>query len=755
MKKLIIIVTILLFCISANSQKRRVALVIGNANYPMSILANPVNDAIDIEALLKSSGFQVKRYSDLDQMAMKRVIDEFGNSLNNAEVGLFFYAGHGIQANGRNYLIPVDASLKTENDVEYNCVDAGRILARMEDAGTKTNIVILDACRDNPFERSWSRKSTGQGLAFMDAPMGSLIAYSTAPGKTASDGYYRNSPYTSALIQYMKIPNVKIEDFFKMVRVSVREKTKGQQIPWESTSLEGDFYFQLDPEYVSEDIPTPAVESRIGDELINTDKIISTEQRLLNFEENKKRLAAEIKSIAILPFSNYTGDENLAYLVSGLHDALISELGQIGAIRVVGKTSTLPYANFQKTIKEIASELNVDGIIEASVQIIDKNIMVRLKLLSAFPEEQQLWSQTFNSDMSDVLNLYNRVIKDIANEIRVSLSPEQQTKLAKTQQVNPEAYDAYMKGRYYWEQLTEDGLQKALEYFNLAIERETNWGPPYAGIAEFWIGMRQMGLAPVSSTISNIYEYLNKAMELDPNSANTHYVNALAAVWTGFNWEKGEREFLKALEINPNNAYARAYYAHLLMTLQRPDEALSQIQLAIDLDPLNTLIQSLYGGVLLDARDYELAITQAEKVLSAVPNHPIGLAVLSMAHFFNKDYEESIEAWITYFRLNEETKLAIQKTFNEQGFHAAIEEFIIELKKATGDSYPMDIAQLYTVVNNYTKALEWYEKAYKNHDPNMPYLSTSFISFNNIKDNPGFIELLKKMNLPLNKKDRK
>ena len=209
MKKLIIVITLLLFCISANSQNRRLALVIGNANYTMNILANPVNDAIDIEALLKSSGFQVKRYTDLDQTTMKRVIDEFGSTLSNADVGLFFYAGHGIQANGRNYLVPVDASLKTENDVEYNCVDAGRILARMEDAGTKTNIVILDACRDNPFERSWSRKSTGQGLAFMDAPMGSLIAYSTAPGKTASDGSGKNSPYTSARIQYMNIPNVK------------------------------------------------------------------------------------------------------------------------------------------------------------------------------------------------------------------------------------------------------------------------------------------------------------------------------------------------------------------------------------------------------------------------------------------------------------------------------------------------------------------------------------------------------------------
>ena len=220
---------IVLFCFLlpflCYSQEKKIALVIGNSNYLNGApLSNPENDAIDMAEQLKSCGFQVQIFVDLDQIEMKKAIDEFGSNLKEAKVSLFFYAGHGMQAKGRNYLIPIDAKLKTENDVEYNCVEAGRVLGKMEDAVTRTNIIILDACRDNPFERSWSRKSTGAGLAFMNAPSGTFIAYSTAPGKTASDGYYRNSPFTAGMLEHLNTPNLKIEDLFKLVRAKVRER---------------------------------------------------------------------------------------------------------------------------------------------------------------------------------------------------------------------------------------------------------------------------------------------------------------------------------------------------------------------------------------------------------------------------------------------------------------------------------------------------------------------------------------------------
>jgi len=236
----------LFICFTIYSQEKRLALVIGNGNYQYGgILANPENDAKAIYNILRTAGFDVIKYENLEQNSMRQAIDNFGDRLKNYDVGLFFYAGHGIQAKGRNYLIPIDANLKSENDVEYTCVEAGRVLGKMEDARSKTNIVILDACRDNPFERSWTRSSTGRGLAFMNAPTGSLIAYATSPGNTASDGTGENGLYTSALLTYMVEPNITVLQMFQKVRTLVRKSSNNRQTPWESTSLEGDFYFVL------------------------------------------------------------------------------------------------------------------------------------------------------------------------------------------------------------------------------------------------------------------------------------------------------------------------------------------------------------------------------------------------------------------------------------------------------------------------------------------------------------------------------
>ncbi|MDM8537700.1 caspase family protein, partial [Desulfobacterales bacterium HSG17] len=231
------------FPINIDSNKR-LALVIGNANYVYGgKLSNPVNDARSIESTLRRLNFTVIKYENCNQKAMKKAIDDFGEKLINKNTALFFYAGHGVQVSGNNYLVPIEAKLKNENDVEYDCVRADRILSKMERAGSKTNIVILDACRDNPFERSWQRSARGRGLAFMSAPSGSLIAYATSPGETASDGSGLNGLYTSALLKYIITPNLKIEEIFKKVRETVIRESNNMQIPWESTSLIGNFYF--------------------------------------------------------------------------------------------------------------------------------------------------------------------------------------------------------------------------------------------------------------------------------------------------------------------------------------------------------------------------------------------------------------------------------------------------------------------------------------------------------------------------------
>src|SRR5581483_1974409 len=227
---------------STPQANRRIALVIGNGSYANAPpLKNPTNDANDMADALAKLGFNVARGIDLNQRQMKAMIREFGQKLKSGGQGLFYFAGHGVQLRGRNYLIPVDASIQSETDVEDQGVDANLIMGLMDEAGNALNVVILDACGNNPFSRSC--RSVSSGLAQMDAPSGTLIAYATAPGSVASDGSVRNGLYTQELLKNMAVPGLSIEEVFKRVRVAVRSATGGKQTPWESSSLTGDFYF--------------------------------------------------------------------------------------------------------------------------------------------------------------------------------------------------------------------------------------------------------------------------------------------------------------------------------------------------------------------------------------------------------------------------------------------------------------------------------------------------------------------------------
>jgi len=240
--------------------EQRVALVIGNGNYKFSPLNNSVNDAEDIAKALRGLGFQVTLKLNQSRDGMAQAIRAFGNQLKKGGTGLFYYAGHGMQVKGKNFLIPVDADIQEEDEVPYRAIDANELLAKMESAKNRINLVILDACRNNPFARSF--RSGSQGLAQMDAPVGTLIAFATAPGSVAADGSGRNGLYTQHLLAAMNKPGLKIEDVFKRVRQGVREGSADRQIPWENTSLEGDFYFKpgrdVAPAQVAALAPPPA-----------------------------------------------------------------------------------------------------------------------------------------------------------------------------------------------------------------------------------------------------------------------------------------------------------------------------------------------------------------------------------------------------------------------------------------------------------------------------------------------------------------
>ena len=243
-----IIFVILIFYSStllfAQEKEKRSALVIGNSKYQqkhISSLKNPSNDAKDIAKLLDTLQFNVILLLDGQRTQMIKAFRLFGETLKKGGVGLFYYAGHGVQIDGQNYLLPVNTNVKEKHEIELESVNIKRILGFMGSAKNRLNLVILDACRNNPFSRGF--RSISGGLAQMDAPLGTLIAYATAPGNVASDGSGRNGVYTKHLLKQLSQPNIEVSQMFKYVRRGVRQETKNRQIPWESTSLEGDFYF--------------------------------------------------------------------------------------------------------------------------------------------------------------------------------------------------------------------------------------------------------------------------------------------------------------------------------------------------------------------------------------------------------------------------------------------------------------------------------------------------------------------------------
>ncbi len=238
----------------------RVALVIGNSDYKSTPLSNPVNDATDMAAVLSKLGFEIIVKTNANRMEMLNGLDLFNQKLKRSGTGLFFYAGHGMQIGGSNYLIPVGAHIMRERDVEYEAVNAARVLAAMEDSGSSVNIVILDACRDNPFKSSF--RSGSRGLSVMQASRGSFISYATSPGSVAADGEGRNGIYTKNILRHITNPELAVEEVFRNVRKDVYESTGGAQLPWDSSSLMGKFY--LASSGVAIDAPSAGEDKRVS-----------------------------------------------------------------------------------------------------------------------------------------------------------------------------------------------------------------------------------------------------------------------------------------------------------------------------------------------------------------------------------------------------------------------------------------------------------------------------------------------------------
>ena len=461
-----------------------------------------------------------------------------------------------------------------------------------------------------------------------------------------------------------------------------------------------------------------------------------------------------IESMVILPFHNYTGDDQLEYFVSGMHSSLIGDMGKVSGLRILSETTSNLYKNAEKSVPQIASELGVDAVVEPTVTCFGDSICLQVKVFSAFPDEKLLWVADYKEDRRNILNLYKQITKQIAEEVKVELTDKEETLLADARTVNKDAYDNYLKGKFYWERLGEDDLEKALDYFNRAIELDPGWAPPYAGVAEVYDGLSQMGFIPPGEAMIEINKNLDKAIELDPDYPGSHYTKSITGVWVEWDWEKGEREFLKALEINPNDVMSRIFYSHLLWILNRYDEALFHSQMAVELDPMNPLVLALSAMV-----DYNGNIQQSlEKSIKALeidPEHYFALHSFCGSSYLNGDFKNAIETELKIrTELDNEAREAIMTVFQDKGYTAALETMLTYQEEYARTNYIgyFNMGDNYCVVGNLDKTIECYIKAYDMHDQMMPYITLSYC-FDQIKDDPRIISIVEKMNLPFTAPD--
>jgi TolB-like protein/Tfp pilus assembly protein PilF len=455
-------------------------------------------------------------------------------------------------------------------------------------------------------------------------------------------------------------------------------------------------------------------------------------------------------SIAILPLQNLTGDPEQDYFSDGIHEALITDLGRLGGLkRVIARSSVMRFKGTKKPLHEIAQELKVDALITGAVLRSGNRVRVTAQLINP-ATDAQIWARSFENELSDILSLQNEIVSEVTREVRVKLTPQEETRLASAGKINPQAYEAYLKGRFHLLKLTRPDIDSALQYFELALKTDANYALAYEGIAMVWAGRQQQGLAPASETTPRVAEAAAKALELDSTLAEVHYLLAVTRTWVYWDWEGAETEFRTAINLNPNYPEARAYYSHLLNILGRPKEAMSQIERALDVDPFNSLFQALYGMDLMYARRYDEAIGLLRKTLRTSPNDPVALSTLRSALHMKHLDTEALEVWKQSYaaRGDREAEEALARGFEEGGYSGALRRVAEMLAARSKTTYvsPWQIGTLYTRAGKKEDALDWLEKAYLARDQNMPYLGVDPI-FDTLHDDPRYQGLLRKMKL--------
>jgi len=455
---------------------------------------------------------------------------------------------------------------------------------------------------------------------------------------------------------------------------------------------------------------------------------------------------ARIESLAVLPLENLTGDPEQEYFADGITESLIANLGKIGALQVRSRTSIMQYKDAKKPLPEIARELNVDAVVEGSVLRVGEQVRITAQLIHA-PTDTHLWVDSYERDLRDILTLLSEVARTIARQIEITVTPDQEARLAARRPVNPETYEAYLKGMFHLNKSTPEGTEKGLEYLHQAIEKDPTDPLAYGGLALGYAVCAHGPGAPLDASAQATAAAL-KALELDDTVAEAHSALALNKLYEDWNWEAAEQSFQRALKLNPNLAQTRGHYSFYLLLFGHTNEASAEMRRVQELDPLAPICYAWQGWQYWWTGQYDEAIDEARKSLELDSNFAVGLYVLGSVYAEKGMYEEAIKAHQRAGVVDRAWKYALGRTYAMAGRQDEARQVLAELEV---DSTPWDtwfIAQIYAVLGEKDEAFRWLEAAYgppRHHY--LPWISYP-PAFKPLHDDPRFGDLLRRMNFP-------
>lgn len=473
----------------------------------------------------------------------------------------------------------------------------------------------------------------------------------------------------------------------------------------------------------------------------------------LKLRARKERIAGgpfQIQSLAVLPLENLSGDPKEDYFADGMTDALITDLSQIRALRVISRTSVMQYKGTHKPLPQIARELKVDAIVEGSVVRSGDRVRISAELIQA-ASEQNLWAQKYERDFSDVLALQSDVASAVVSEIQIRLTQQEQTRLATTRPVVPAAYEAYLQGRYYASKRTGEDLTRSLTYFQQAIKLDPTYAPAYAGLADTYTLLSDYGTAPATEVLPKAEEAAKKALQLDDKLAEAHASLGLSR-YDYLQWPGVEAEYQRAIELNPGYATAHHWYALALAETGREEEAIAEIKLAQELDPRSLIINSNVAWCFYLGRRYDDAIAQARKTLELDPAFAAAHGYLGQAYLEKGMYDEAIRELRKAISLSGgeiSYKAELGNAYAVAGRKNEAYPLLQELLQLSRHQYvsPYSLALVYAGLDDRDQALEWLNKALEQRNVHLMSIRLH-PRFARLRSDPLFKDLVRRIGLP-------